>query len=327
MPQPEDVAVLDLRSLSRSFDVAGAFGGASYTVKAVDDVSLQINRGEIFGLIGESGCGKSTIARMIMGLTTPSVGSIMLNGVDIAGAQGAAAAAARRTVQMVFQDPYSSLNPAFSVRQILWEGLSKVSRPGRAAADDAMGRLLESVGLARDYLAAYPHQLSGGQRQRVGVARALSVAPDVLIVDEPTSALDVSVQAQILDLFIELQQSLQLTMLFISHDFSVIRYLCDRVAVMYLGQVVEQGPAQEVLDHPRHHYTAGLIASLPTMAQRGNRAASLVGGELPSPTSIPTGCRFHPRCARAEDRCRRDAPRLSSASDDHGVACFFPLTT
>lgn len=317
--------MLELRGLSRTFDVASTFGGPRYSVKAVDGVSLNVERGEIFGLVGESGCGKSTIGRMIMGLTVPTAGTIHVNGTDTTFPTPTVASRLRRTVQMVFQDPFSSLNPAFSVRQSLYEGLGKLGHLRRQAADEAMGQLLDRVGLSRDYLNAFPHQLSGGQRQRMGVARAISVQPELLVADEPTSALDVSVQAQILDLFIELQQSLQLTMLVISHDFSVIRYLCDRVAVMYLGQIVETGSAQDVLDRPRHHYTAGLIASVPRIDQRGTRDRRLVGGELPSPTNIPTGCRFHPRCPRAVERCRTETPQLTPTGTGQSAACFFPL--
>ena len=231
----------------------------------------------------------------------------------------------RRSIQIVFQDPYSSLNPAFNVRTILWEGLSKVPDINPHETDDQLGGLLEQVGLSREYLGAFPYQLSGGQRQRVGVARALSVNPLFLVADEPTSALDVSIQAQILDLFIELQQKLGLAILFISHDFSVIRYLCEQVAVMYLGQIVEKGMTQEVLGHPRHPYTSGLMNSIPRIEQRGTRERRLVAGELPNPTNLPKGCRFHPRCTFAQDRCKQEEPFLEDLGEGRSVACFYPL--
>jgi oligopeptide/dipeptide ABC transporter ATP-binding protein len=317
--------IITIQGLSKSFDVRRPFSTKRYTVKAVDRVSLEIKRGTVYGLVGESGCGKSTIGRLLLRLTSPTSGKILFNGQDILTLKGAALAEFRRSIQMVFQDPYSSLNPSFTVRTILWEGLSKVPGRDRHSIDSDLGELIERVGLSRQYLSAHPHELSGGQRQRVGVARALSVNPLVLVADEPTSALDVSIQAQILDLFIDLQQSLGLTILFVSHDFSVIRYLCEQVSVMYLGQIVEEGSTRDVLDTSRHPYTAGLLSSIPRIEQRGTRARLLMAGELPSPTDLPSGCRFHPRCSRAQERCRIEEPLLTAKKTEHRVACFYPL--
>jgi oligopeptide/dipeptide ABC transporter ATP-binding protein len=322
---PAENWLLETRDLSRYFDVQRPFSTRRYTVKAVDQVNLKVRHQIIYGLVGESGCGKSTVGRMLMRLLQPTSGQILFDGSDVTAIRGSRLAELRRRIQMVFQDPYSSLNPAFSVRTILWEGLSKVPGVNRQDADDKLAELLEQVGMSRKYLTAFPHELSGGQRQRVSLARALSVSPQMLVADEPTSALDVSIQAQILDLFINSQQTLGLTILFISHDFSVIRYLCDRVAVMYLGQIVEEGETQEVLDRPRHPYTAGLLNSVPRIEQRGIRERRLMEGELPSPIDLPQGCRFHPRCPHARDRCRVEVPLLTMDDSEHPTACFYPL--
>ncbi len=319
------VRIIETQGLSKYYEVRRPFSTQRYTVKAVDRVNLQINRGEVYGLVGESGCGKSTVGRLLLRLTAPTAGKILFNNRDILTLKRAELADLRRSIQMVFQDPYSSLNPSFNVRTILWEGLGKVPGMDRRSADERLAELVERVGLSRQYLTAHPHELSGGQRQRVGVARALSVNPQVLVADEPTSALDVSIQAQILDLFIDFQQSLGLAILFISHDFSVIRYLCERVSVMYLGQIVEEGITREVLDTPRHPYTAGLLSSIPRIEQRGIRERQLMAGELPSPTNLPKGCRFHPRCSRARELCREEEPPLAEKGHGHSAACFFPL--
>lgn len=317
--------ILATRDLCKYFDMRRPFSMLHYTVKAVDRVTLNIQRGEAFGLVGESGCGKSTVGRLLLRLLEPTAGEMLFNGRDITGIKGADLAAFRRGIQIIFQDPYSSLNPSFTVRKILWEGLSKIPGVESRHADQVLSELVGKVGLSPEYLSAHPHELSGGQCQRVGIARALSVNPNVLIADEPTSALDVSIQAQILDLIIELKQNLGLTILFISHDFSVIRYLCDRVAVMYLGQIVEQGDARLVLNHPRHPYTAGLRASIPQINHRGLRERSLLPGELPSPTDLPTGCRFHPRCSFAQEVCKHQEPPLENKGNGHEVACYFPI--
>ncbi len=319
----QEQPLVEVRGLCKYFQVRRAFSRTRYEVKAVDRVDLEIRRGEVFGLVGESGCGKSTVGRLLLRLLLPTSGQVLFAGDDIARKRGEELATMRRRMQIVFQDPYSSLNPSFDVRGILWEGLSKVPGLGRRQAEERMLDLVSTVGLLKEHLRAHPHELSGGQRQRVGIARALSVNPQFLVADEPTSALDVSIQSQILNLFIDLQQSHGLTMLFISHDIGVVRYLCDRVAVMYLGQIVEQGPTERVLAEPRHPYTVGLLSGIPRMDQQGTRERRLLPGELPSPLALPGGCRFHPRCSQAQARCRREEPLLQDRGGRHLVACFW----
>lgn len=326
MPAPKTAApLLELRGVSKHFEVRRPFRRERYVVKAVDRIDLQIHAGQAFGLVGESGCGKSTLARLILRLLPPTEGQILFDGQAIDGLTKSELAALRRDMQMVFQDPYSSLNPSFTVRDILWEGLSKLPGLSRAEMGQRARELLATVGLPEEMLHAYPHQLSGGQKQRVGIARALTVGPRFLVADEPTSALDVSIQSQILNLFADLQSRMNLTLLFISHDLSVIRYLCDKVAVMYLGQIVETGAAQQVLDQPRHPYTVALLTAIPRMGQRGTRERRIVPGELPSPLQQPTGCRFHPRCVFAQEQCRREEPPLKTMADGRRVACYFPV--
>ena len=315
--------LLSIRDLTKVYRVRPMFAGAGYEVRAVDGVSLDILPGETVGIVGESGCGKSTIGRMLVGLTPPSGGVALLDGSDLLAQRSRLRRA--RDVQMVFQDPYSSLNPTFSVRQILLEGLSKHPDFGTLDREEALRAAIARVGLSPRLLDSNPHQLSGGQRQRVGVARALALNPRLLIADEPTSALDVSVQAQILDLLIELQQATGLAMMLISHDFSVVLYLCDRVAVMYLGRLVETGPTAEIFASPAHHYTAGLMQSVPGMATDGRRGQRIMAGELPSPLDVPKGCPFHPRCPAATDICRTTLPKLERRMS-RSVACHHPLS-
>ena len=244
-PHQASIPFVEVRQLDKHFSVHRMFSRQKYIVKAVDRVSFVIQRGTIFGLVGESGCGKSTIGRLILQLIRPTSGQILMEGQDLTQLYKSDRSKVRRDVQIVFQDPYSALNPSMDVRNIIWEGLSKLPDMDRHRAGPAIQELIKNVGLSADFLHSYPHELSGGQRQRVGIARALSVNPKFLVADEPTSALDVSIQSQILDLLIELQQNMGLTILFISHDFGVIRYLCDQVGVMYLGQIVELGQTSD----------------------------------------------------------------------------------
>ena len=322
-------ALVRFCSLARTFDVSPprldrVLGGKPRAIlRAVDGVTLEIRRGETLGLVGESGCGKSTVARLIVGLHAPTAGRIEYDGIVLAG-EGADQASARRRVrrsmQMIFQDPYASLNPRWRVADIVAEPLTTQEEPPPAAEITArVGELLAQVGLAPADGAKYPHQFSGGQRQRISIARALATRPTFLVCDEPTSALDVSVQAQVLNLMRDLQRRLGLTYLFISHNLAVVHHIADRVGVMYLGRIVELAPTAGLFGAPRHPYTRMLLDAVPDLAMTG-AARTAVGGEVPNPLDPPPGCAFHPRCPLADERCRREAPPL--VADALGqVAC------
>lgn len=291
-------------------------------VRALDGVSLKVERGQTLGLVGESGCGKSTVARVAMRLTDVDEGEVRLDGADIATARGRALDAIRPRMQMVFQDPAASLNPRATIGKTL-EAPLIVHRRGNATARKAqVSDMLRKVGLHPDMARRFPHELSGGQRQRVAIARALMLDPELIVCDEAVSALDVSVRAQVLNLLLDLRESLGIAYLFISHDLAVVRHMSDRIAVMYLGQVVEHGPRDAVWHGALHPYTRALIASAPSArAQSGKRHRVVIEGELPSPLDPPTGCRFHTRCPQATDRCRETAPVLRQQGDDHWVSC------
>jgi len=296
------------------------------TVRAVDGVSLAVLPGEAFGLVGESGCGKSTAARAMLRLIEPDGGTVHFHGEDVLAARGGALTTLRRRLQIVFQDPYSSLNPRRTIGQTLAEPLivHRVSRG--AAARDQAAALLDEVGLPRTALRRYPHEFSGGQRQRIGIARALALKPELIVADEPVSALDVSVQAQVLLLLKDLQQRRHLAFVFVSHDLGVIRWFCARVAVMYLGRIVEQGPVADVFTTPRHPYTRTLRDASPIPDPTTRGVLPRVIGEIPSAANPPTGCHFHPRCPQATEVCRVAYPAWAEAGD-HGFACHHPLET
>jgi peptide/nickel transport system ATP-binding protein/oligopeptide transport system ATP-binding protein len=296
-------------------------------VRAVDGVSFDVRRGETLGLVGESGCGKSTTARLILRLLDPTSGSVKLEGEEIATAKGARLKELRRGMQMIFQDPYSSLNPRKTVGTIIGDpfvihGIEKDERRRKQRVQDLMAQ----VGLNPEHYNRYPHEFSGGQRQRIGVARALALKPKLIVADEPVSALDVSIQAQIVNLLRELQRELDLTIVFIAHDLSVVRHMCDRVAVMYLGQIVEMADSDTLYSTPRHPYTGALLSAVPVPDPTLPTSRALLGGDVPSPANPPQACRFHTRCPKAQEVCSTDEPPLTPKAGGTIAACHFPLT-
>ena len=314
--------LVEARNLKKYFPVKGVFRTIGY-VRAVDGVNLKIERGTTLGLVGESGCGKSTLGRLLVRLLEPTEGVVYYRGKNIYKLKGRELLEFRRRAQIVFQDPYSSLDPRMTVFQIITEPLKyhgiKVDDPEKFVVD-----LLYKVGLNETHLYRYPHEFSGGQRQRIAIARVLALKPEFIVLDEPTSALDVSVQAQILEMLKSLQRELGLTYLFISHDLGVVRYMSDYIAVMYLGKIVEYGPAEEVFEKPLHPYTQALLSAipLPDPVETRRRKRIRLQGEPPSPINPPPGCRFHPRCPLAKDICRREEPPLVEVEDSHYVACW-----
>lgn len=322
--------MLELRDITRRFEKKLDFAGRiaqrlgapvrEEIVHAVDRVNLTVRKGEVVGLVGESGCGKSTLGRMVAGILPPTEGIILRDGTDIKALTGAEARQMKLRTQMIFQDPYASLNPRMRVQDIVGEAPRVHGLLDGAAFDDYVDEQMRRAGLDPGFKRRYPHQFSGGQRQRIGIARALAVKPDFIVCDEAVAALDVSIQAQILNLFMQLRRELDLTYLFISHDLGVVEHLSDRVVIMYLGRVVEEADTETVFRRPNHPYTRSLLDSVPRIENR-KRAFSVVKGEIPSPLNPPAGCHFHPRCPLAMERCRVEVPKLREIAPGQRSAC------
>ncbi|WP_283139031.1 ABC transporter ATP-binding protein [Rhizohabitans arisaemae] len=325
----QDDVILEVRDLVKHFPLTQGIvlKRSIGAIKAVDGVDFDLRRGETLGVVGESGCGKSTLAKLLMALERPTSGSVRVHGEDIASARGAALKRMRRNIQMVFQDPYTSLDPRMTVGDIVGEPFeihSEVAPKGDRRR--RVQELLEVVGLDPEHINRYPHQFSGGQRQRIGIARGLALQPEIIVCDEPVSALDVSIQAQVMNLLDRLQKEFNLAYIFIAHDLSVVRHISDRVAVMYLGKIVELGADAEIYDHPTHPYTQALLSAVPVPDPRGreNRERIILTGDVPSPANPPSGCRFRTRCWKAQEICSVEEPLLQvREGSGHPSACHF----
>ena len=331
MAEPgKGVPYVELRGVSKRFvkslDLAGRIAqrlGSSIreeVVRAVDDVSITVDQGEVVGLVGESGCGKSTLGRMVAGILNPSDGQILIRGKAQAAMSSAEARDAALKIQMIFQDPFASLNPRLRVKEIIGEAPAVHGLVKRGELDGYLDEVMVRCGLDPVYKRRYPHQFSGGQRQRIGIARALAVKPEFIVCDEAVAALDVSIQAQILNLFMTLRADLGLTYLFISHDLGVVEHISDRIVIMYLGRVVESAPTEELFRHPNHPYAVALLQEVPRLETRHSKFAA-IEGEIPSPIDPPPGCHFHPRCPHATARCRAEQPLLREVAPGHLSAC------
>lgn len=315
-------SIVKINNLKKYFPVkTGVFSKTSNYLKALDGINLDIKKGETLGLVGESGCGKTTLGKTLLRLYDPTEGTIEFNEIDITNLNSGNLRPIRKDIQIIFQDPYSSLNPRQKVESIIGEGLLIHGIVKKSEIRGEVIKLLDDVGLNEEVLDRYPHEFSGGQRQRIAIARALAVRPKFIVCDEPVSALDVSVQAQIINLFFKLKEEYNLTYLFISHDLRVVRYISDRVAVMYLGKIVEIANSEQLYKNPLHPYTKLLLSSIPNIDKKKNIKRKTIKGDLPSPINIPSGCRFHTRCPIAEQRCMSTEPELRNINKLHNVAC------
>jgi oligopeptide/dipeptide ABC transporter ATP-binding protein len=317
--------LLEIRHLKKYFPVRGGLFGPRQFVRAVDGVNVAVYPGETLGVVGESGCGKSTLGRLILRLLEPTSGEVLFDGENLQTLSPGALRQKRREMQIIFQDPYGSLNPRMRVGKIVGEGLEIHNLARGAAKKRRVIELLDRVGLRADTYDRYPHEFSGGQRQRIGIARALAVQPRLIVADEPVSALDVSIQAQIVNLLQDLQGEMRLAYVFIAHDLRVVEHISHRVAIMYLGKIVELADSEEIYRNPRHPYTRALLSAIPVPDPKARRQRMLLPGDVPSPIHPPAGCPFHPRCLYVEERCRSMEPKLTVGHNQHAVACHvFP---
>ncbi len=313
--------ILEGRGLLKRFRMRGGTAAASSLLTAVDQVSLELARGETLGIAGESGCGKSTLARILAGLLAPDQGQVLFNGIPLAAMSRSEAGAFRRQTQMIFQDPFSSLNPRMRAGDIIAEPLAIAGQGGTATRRAAVEEIMATVGLTPEQYHRFPHEFSGGQRQRIGIARALASSPALIIADEPVSALDISIQAQIINLLLDMRTTYRLSLLIISHDLSVLRHICDRVCIMYLGSIVEIAPAAELFSRCLHPYSEALIAAVPRIRRLDENRKPILTDDVPSPLAIPSGCRFHPRCRHSREICRDTPPLLEEKQPGRFCAC------
>lgn len=325
---PKDDVLVEIKNLKTYYPSRSGFLRQKVDwVKAVDDVSFNIKRGETFGLVGESGCGKTSLGRSIMRLEQPQSGQVLFEGDDVLSLSPGKLKAVRPNMQFIFQDPHGSLDPRMKIREVISEGLAIQGTVSRDERDDRVEHLIQVVGLRKEHLDRYPHEFSGGQRQRIGIARALALRPKFVVADEPVSALDVSVQSQVLNLLSDLQKEFGLTYLFIAHDLSVVEYFSDRVGVMYLGKLVELGRAEDLYADPRMPYTKALLSAIPGPKEFGRQERIILRGDVPSPLNPPSGCPFRTRCWMAQDVCSRITPALREVRPDHWAACHFAEKT
>ncbi|WP_059049509.1 ABC transporter ATP-binding protein [Paenibacillus senegalimassiliensis] len=320
--------LLEVKGLKKHYTrKQGLFSRQHTVIKAVDGLDFYVKEGETLGIVGESGCGKSTTGQLILQLLEPTAGEIWFQNQNLTAMNEEEVRRVRRELQIIFQDPYSSLNPRLKVKDIIAEPLRVHRLSTGAETERLVAELLEVVGLGAQHLNKYPHEFSGGQRQRLGIARALAMKPKLIVCDEPVSALDVSVQSQILNLLKKLQQEYQLTYIFIAHGLGSVKYISERIAVMYLGKIVELATRDELFASPRHPYTQALLSAVPIADPRRKKERIILQGDLPNPADLPVGCSFHPRCPLASERCRREAPQFEQVRDGHGVACHYPLNS